>query len=81
MNGKEIDVQHDRQGGGHGIAYVTEDRKTYGLVLIDDIKHNITLANLGRCVPTRRDRRHAGDWRSPTSTAKPEYPLVRASTR
>ncbi|TJW22595.1 MAG: ABC transporter ATP-binding protein, partial [Mesorhizobium sp.] len=30
----------------HGIAYVTEDRKTYGLNLIDHIKHNITLANL-----------------------------------
>jgi putative multiple sugar transport system ATP-binding protein len=29
-----------------GLAYVTEDRKTYGLVLIDHIKHNITLANL-----------------------------------
>jgi putative multiple sugar transport system ATP-binding protein len=30
-----------------GIAYVTEDRKTYGLNLIDHIKHNVTLANLG----------------------------------
>ncbi len=29
-----------------GLAYVTEDRKTYGLVLIDDVKHNVTLANL-----------------------------------
>ena len=29
-----------------GIAYVTEDRKTYGLNLIDHIKHNITIANL-----------------------------------
>jgi len=28
------------------IAYVTEDRKKYGLILIDDIKNNITLANL-----------------------------------
>jgi putative multiple sugar transport system ATP-binding protein len=32
----------------NGIAYVTEDRKTYGLVLIGDIKNNVTLANLGR---------------------------------
>jgi putative multiple sugar transport system ATP-binding protein len=29
-----------------GVAYVTEDRKTYGLNLIDHIKHNVTLANL-----------------------------------
>ncbi len=28
------------------IAYVTEDRKGNGLILIDDVKHNITLANL-----------------------------------
>ena len=26
---------------------MTEDRKTYGLNLIDHIKHNTTLANLG----------------------------------
>lgn len=29
-----------------GIAYVTEDRKGNGLNLIDDIKHNITIANI-----------------------------------
>lgn len=29
-----------------GIAYVTEDRKGNGLILIQDIKNNITLANL-----------------------------------
>ena len=29
-----------------GIAYVTEDRKTLGLVLSEDIKSNVTLANL-----------------------------------
>ncbi len=32
----------------YGIAYVTEDRKNYGLILIDDIKRNISLANLKR---------------------------------
>jgi putative multiple sugar transport system ATP-binding protein len=29
-----------------GVAYVTEDRKGNGLILIDDIKQNITIANL-----------------------------------
>ncbi|GAB1484930.1 sugar ABC transporter ATP-binding protein [Treponema sp.] len=29
-----------------GIAYVTEDRKNYGLILIDDIKRNVSLASL-----------------------------------
>ena len=28
------------------LAYVTEDRKGNGLILIDDVKHNISLANL-----------------------------------
>jgi putative multiple sugar transport system ATP-binding protein len=31
-----------------GIAYVTEDRKGNGLVLIQDIKYNTTIANLGK---------------------------------
>jgi putative multiple sugar transport system ATP-binding protein len=30
-----------------GLAYVTEDRKMLGLILNEDIKHNITLAKLG----------------------------------
>jgi len=29
-----------------GVAYVTEDRKGDGLILIQDVKQNITLANL-----------------------------------
>jgi putative multiple sugar transport system ATP-binding protein len=29
-----------------GVAYVTEDRKGNGLILIDDIKQNITIANI-----------------------------------
>ncbi|ASW55225.1 multiple monosaccharide ABC transporter ATP-binding protein [Plantactinospora sp. KBS50] len=32
----------------HGIAYVTEDRKRYGLNLIDDIKRNISAAGLAK---------------------------------
>jgi putative multiple sugar transport system ATP-binding protein len=45
-NGKEINVSNVNKAIENGIAYVTEDRKEYGLVLIDDIKRNITLANL-----------------------------------
>jgi putative multiple sugar transport system ATP-binding protein len=45
-HGKAIDVSTIRKAIANGIAYVTEDRKTYGLVLIDGIKDNITLANL-----------------------------------
>jgi len=46
-NGAPIDVSSIPKAVGHGVAYLTEDRKTYGLVLINDVKSNITLANLG----------------------------------
>jgi putative multiple sugar transport system ATP-binding protein len=46
-NGKPIDVSSIPKAVDNGIAYVTEDRKTYGLVLINDVKSNITMANLG----------------------------------
>jgi putative multiple sugar transport system ATP-binding protein len=46
LNGKKIDTSTVGRAVDHGLAYVTEDRKTFGLNLIDHIKHNITLANL-----------------------------------
>lgn len=47
-NGKEIRTPNISSAINQGIAYVTEDRKTYGLILIDDIKRNITLASLDK---------------------------------
>ena len=47
LKGKKIDVSSVGRAVEQGIAYVTEDRKTYGLNLIDHIKHNVSLANLG----------------------------------
>jgi putative multiple sugar transport system ATP-binding protein len=45
-NGKEISINNIQQAINHGMAYVTEDRKTAGLILIEDIKHNISLSSL-----------------------------------
>ena len=45
-NGKEVDISTIDKAIANGIAYATEDRKAYGLVLIQEIKSNITLANL-----------------------------------
>ncbi len=45
-NGREIDVSSIDKAIANGIAYATEDRKAYGLILIEEIKDNITLANL-----------------------------------
>lgn len=47
-NGKEISLPDISSAIDHGLAYVTEDRKTYGLILIDDIKRNVTLSKLDK---------------------------------
>jgi putative multiple sugar transport system ATP-binding protein len=45
-HGKEIDISSIEKAIANGIAYATEDRKAYGLILIEEVKDNITLANL-----------------------------------
>lgn len=45
-HGKEVDISSIDKAIANGIAYATEDRKAYGLILIQEIKNNITLANL-----------------------------------
>ncbi|HEV7344904.1 MAG TPA: multiple monosaccharide ABC transporter ATP-binding protein [Devosia sp.] len=46
LHGQPVDVSTVEKAVARGIAYATEDRKTYGLNLIDHIKHNTTIANL-----------------------------------
>jgi putative multiple sugar transport system ATP-binding protein len=46
LKGNKVDTSTVGRAVKQGIAYVTEDRKTYGLNLIDHIKHNVTFANL-----------------------------------
>ena len=67
-NGKPIDVSTISRAIKNGVAYATEDRKTYGLVLIQDIKNNITLANLGDVteglvINQRKELRNTQDYR------------------
>lgn len=47
-DGKEIVLKNVRQAIDNGLAYVTEDRKSAGLILMQDIKSNISLANLSK---------------------------------
>lgn len=47
-DGKEIIIKNVRQAIVNGLAYVTEDRKAAGLVLIDNIKRNISLSKLSK---------------------------------
>lgn len=46
--GKEVHIKNVQDAIDAGIAYVTENRKEAGLNLIDDIRHNITIASLGK---------------------------------
>ena len=46
INGKEVDLKDVRTAIDNKLAYVSEDRKGNGLVLIDDIKRNMTMAAL-----------------------------------
>lgn len=47
-DGKEIELNSVKQAIDNGLAYVTEDRKSAGLILIDNIKRNITLSSLNK---------------------------------
>ncbi|NMB53831.1 MAG: sugar ABC transporter ATP-binding protein [Leptolinea sp.] len=67
-NGKDVDVSSITKAIKNGVTYATEDRKTYGLVLIQDIKNNITLANLedvsdGMVVNKRRELKSTMEYR------------------
>lgn len=46
VKGNKKQFSHPQDAIKTGIAYVTEDRKGDGLILIQDVKQNITLANL-----------------------------------
>ncbi|NMC78181.1 MAG: ATP-binding cassette domain-containing protein [Chloroflexi bacterium] len=46
VKGKKVRFGHPQNAISAGVAYVTEDRKGDGLILIQDVKQNITLANL-----------------------------------
>ncbi|MCL1878234.1 MAG: sugar ABC transporter ATP-binding protein [Defluviitaleaceae bacterium] len=48
VNGKSVVLKTVKDAITHKLAYVTEDRKALGLVLKDEIRPNITLANTSR---------------------------------
>ena len=44
VRGKKVDIRHPRHAVRHGIGYLSEDRKRYGLALGMDVEANIVLA-------------------------------------
>ena len=72
LHGKPVDTRSVSRVVRQGIAYVTEDRKTFGLNLIGDIKNNTTLANLpgvssAGVIDDMREMKVANDYRKRTN--------------
>ncbi len=77
VNGKVVDISTVQKAINHGIAYVTEDRKGYGLVLEETIAWNTTLANLrgvssNSVIDEGREFRVAEDYRSKLNIRSPD---------
>ncbi|WP_111430204.1 multiple monosaccharide ABC transporter ATP-binding protein [Rhodobacteraceae bacterium DSL-40] len=58
IDGAPADLSTVRRAVNAGLAYATEDRKTYGLVLDDTIRRNVPLANLEAIADTMVVDRH-----------------------
>jgi putative multiple sugar transport system ATP-binding protein len=76
INGREVSLNSIPQAIENGIAYVTEDRKEFGLVLIGTIKENTTLAKLrkiarGSVVNEHEEILAAEDYRKKLKTKTP----------
>ena len=77
LHGRQIDTGTVQKAIDHGIAYVTEDRKHYGLVLDETIAWNTTLANLGAVsrhavIDEGREFRVAEDYRRKLNIRSPD---------
>ena len=48
LNGKKVNLKNTEEAIHHGLAYVTEDRKTNGLILGETIRFNTTLDRLDK---------------------------------
>ncbi len=69
LHGKTLNLTSISRAIKAGLAYVTEDRKALGLLLNDDIRRNVTLANLsrvarGKVIDTLRELAVANDYRT-----------------
>ncbi|RKR92067.1 monosaccharide ABC transporter ATP-binding protein (CUT2 family) [Micromonospora pisi] len=80
-DGKPIELRSVRDAIRHGIAYVTEDRKRYGLNLIDDIKRNVSAAGLRKLarrgwVNENEEYRVANDFRASMNIKAPSVASI-----
>ncbi|HET8902627.1 MAG TPA: multiple monosaccharide ABC transporter ATP-binding protein [Saccharospirillum sp.] len=76
LHGREVDLSTVQKAVNCGLAYATEDRKTYGLVLDDTISRNISMANLtevskGFVMDDNREQFIAEDYRRKINIKSP----------
>ncbi len=76
LNGEKVDLKSPEQAISHKIAYVTEDRKTNGLILAESIRFNTTLARLDKVctngvVDTTAEKKAAEDMTEAMGTKTP----------
>jgi putative multiple sugar transport system ATP-binding protein len=77
VKGKEVTLKNVTDAINAGLAYVSEDRKHYGLNLIQDIKTNTTSAALGKLskagiVNENEELKVAEDYRKQLRTKTPD---------
>lgn len=48
LNGEKVDFKNPKEAIDNGLSYLTEDRKEKGLILIQDIKQNISISSLNK---------------------------------
>ncbi len=80
-DGKEIQVKSVQDAIKHGLAYATEDRKRYGLNLIEDIKRNVSAAGLkklakGGWVDDNEEYKVADDYRKSMNIKAPNVASI-----
>ncbi|WP_329260595.1 sugar ABC transporter ATP-binding protein [Actinoallomurus sp. NBC_01490] len=80
-DGREIRIKSVGDAIKHGIAYATEDRKRYGLNLIEDIKRNVSTAGLRKLarrgwVPDNEEFRVAEGYRKSMNIKAPSVLAV-----
>ncbi|AGM06896.1 multiple monosaccharide ABC transporter ATP-binding protein [Amycolatopsis keratiniphila] len=80
-DGQEIEVRTVGDAVANGIAYATEDRKRYGLNLIEDIQRNVSGAALGKLarrgwVDENEEHRVAEEFRKSMNIKAPDVRSV-----
>lgn len=83
VRGREIPGGSIKRAIQGGVYYMTEDRKQNGLVMLQDVRENMTLSSLKKVsrwgrIRTRQEKRLAEEYREKTNVKTPSiYQLVR----